>query len=249
VKAWPAIVTVPLRSAAELAAIVIVTVPLPVPVAPDAIVIHGALEAAAHAQPLAVVTLTLAVPADAPTCTDAVESVNAQGAGAGVGVGAGGAGVGVGAGGVGVGSGPGAGVGVGVGAGVGEGVGVGVGVGAGGITTDPASVTTALCPATRTVATRSVPGFAAARSVMAALPDPDEAPAIVNQAASLIAVHAQPFRVSSATVMVPPDAETDAFDGETLKRHAAASCVTMICVLLTSSIARRWIASGFARTL
>jgi hypothetical protein len=235
------------RSAAEFAAIAIDTVPLPLPDPPDAIVIHDAFEVAVHAQPLADVTLTLAVPAAAATRTDAEESANVQvdspGGGVGAGVGAGGVGVGVGAGGVGVGAG-GSGVGdggggVGVGPGPGDGVGVGgVGVGVG-ATTEPASVTTTLCPPTRTVAARSVSGFAAARSVIDALADPVDAPAIVSHGASLTAVHAQPFSVSSATVIEPPMAGTAAFDGETLNRQGAPSCVNAICVLLTSRIARR----------
>jgi hypothetical protein len=56
----PAIATVPVRwAAAGLAAMVMLTVPLPVPLAPAVTVIHAALLAAVHAQPEAEVTLTL----------------------------------------------------------------------------------------------------------------------------------------------------------------------------------------------
>ena len=54
-----AIVTVPVRAAPVLAAIVIATEPLPLPLAPDVIVIHGALfTAAVHVQPAVAVTAT-----------------------------------------------------------------------------------------------------------------------------------------------------------------------------------------------
>ena len=51
VNVLPAIVSVPVRSAPELAATENVTVPLPLPLAPDAIVIHVAPLVAVHAQP------------------------------------------------------------------------------------------------------------------------------------------------------------------------------------------------------
>ena len=226
----PAIAIVPVRSAPAFAATAIDTVPPPVPDAPDTTVIHGTSEVAVQAQPLAPVTLTLAVPAAAATRTDAADSAKLQLGGRG----GGGAGVGVGSG-----------VGFG-GGGVGEGVGVGVGVGGGAV---PASVTTTIWPPTRTVPERSPPEFWAARSEIDALPVPDAGPAIVSQAASLTAVHGQPFSVSSAIVIDPPLTGTAAFDGEALNRQGAGSWVTISCVLLTSRIARRTIASGFARTL
>jgi hypothetical protein len=49
---WPAIVRVPLRAAPLLAATVNPTEPLPVPVAPDVIVIHSAFVVAVHVQSL-----------------------------------------------------------------------------------------------------------------------------------------------------------------------------------------------------
>src|SRR5262249_49345921 len=151
--------------------------PVPLPEAPDDTAIHGAFDAAVHAQPLPAVTVTLAVPPAEVTCADADDSAKAHGAGAGGeggGVGAGGVGAGgVGGGGAGAGGSGGGGVG-------GVGVGGGVGTGDGGVTIAPDSVTTTDCPAILTVATRSIPGFAAARSVVAALADPLDAPAIVS---------------------------------------------------------------------
>ncbi|HXI27532.1 MAG TPA: hypothetical protein VNG89_03900 [Vicinamibacterales bacterium] len=220
--------------------------------------IHAALEIAVHAQPPAVVTPTLVVVGDEVTRADDDESVKAQGVGVGVGVGVGlGVGVGVGVGdgaggfgvGCGVGVGAGAGVGVGVGAGPGAGAGVGCGVGDGegdgvgptgaGATTAAASVTTMRWSATRTVPTRSGPGFSAARSAIVPFPDPADGAAIVSHAASLEAVHAQPFNVVSATLTDPPLASSAALAGDTVNRHGAGSWVTLSCVLLTSSVARR----------
>lgn len=68
VSAWPAIVSVPERAIELLlAATVKPTLPLPVPVAPLAIVIHEAPLVAVHAQPLAAVTLAVA---DSPVAGD-----------------------------------------------------------------------------------------------------------------------------------------------------------------------------------
>lgn len=66
VKVLPAIVTVPCRSASELAATTSCTVPFPVPLAPDEIPIHDALLDAVHAQPAATVTATDVVAPPAP---------------------------------------------------------------------------------------------------------------------------------------------------------------------------------------
>ena len=64
----PAIVNVPVRiDAAGFAATSNVTEPLPDPVAPPVSVIHAALLAAVHAQPVAAVTLLLPLPAAAVT--------------------------------------------------------------------------------------------------------------------------------------------------------------------------------------
>ena len=62
VKVWPPMVSVPERDPPVVAAAVYWTVPLPLPLAPDVIVIHGALLVAVHAQPAAAVTATLPVP-------------------------------------------------------------------------------------------------------------------------------------------------------------------------------------------
>jgi hypothetical protein len=62
----PAIVSVPVRlDATVFAATLYPTVPLPEPVAPLVTVIHAALLAAVHAQPVAAVTALLPVPAEA----------------------------------------------------------------------------------------------------------------------------------------------------------------------------------------
>ena len=67
VNVWPAIVSVPVRSAPVFAAIVKLTGPLPVPPGPDVIVNHPALLPALHAQPAVVVTVTVVpAPPDAP---------------------------------------------------------------------------------------------------------------------------------------------------------------------------------------
>jgi hypothetical protein len=58
-----AIVTVPVRGPPLLAAMLNATEPLPLPCAPDVIVIHDALLFAVHVHPLSVDTATLAVPA------------------------------------------------------------------------------------------------------------------------------------------------------------------------------------------
>ena len=62
----PAIVSVPVRlDATVFAATLKPTLPLPDPVAPLVTVIHAALLAAVHAQPVGMLTLLLPVPADA----------------------------------------------------------------------------------------------------------------------------------------------------------------------------------------
>jgi len=67
VNVCPAIVRVPVRAAPAFAATANATVPLPLPVAPDVMVIHGALLLAVHAQPAVVVTSELPVPPAAAT--------------------------------------------------------------------------------------------------------------------------------------------------------------------------------------
>jgi len=60
----PATVSVPFRSFPGLVATRIVTLPLPVPLAPAVIVIHESLLLAVHAHPLDVDTLIVSVPPD-----------------------------------------------------------------------------------------------------------------------------------------------------------------------------------------
>ncbi len=62
VKVCAAIVAVPVRAAPELAATFSLTVPGPVPVPPEAIVIHGAFAADVHAHDPPVITAIVEVP-------------------------------------------------------------------------------------------------------------------------------------------------------------------------------------------
>ncbi len=97
---WPAIVSVPVRAAPELAAAVYDTEPSPVPDAPRVIEIQDAFDVAVHAQPLSVPTSTEPVPPDGLTDCVVADKVKWHAVGGG---GAGGVGVGDGGGGVGVG--------------------------------------------------------------------------------------------------------------------------------------------------
>ncbi len=138
VNVLPAIVSVPERAGPSLAATKKVTVPLPLPAAPEVMVVHWTVLEAVHAQPAPAVTV-MGVPAPpaAPIDCDveSIEGAHGDGVGVLVGVGVGvgvpvGVGVGVGVGDtVGVGVGVAVGVGVGIGDTVGAGVGVTVGVG------------------------------------------------------------------------------------------------------------------------
>ena len=68
VNVWPAIVSVPLRAAPVLAATLNSTDPLPLPLAPEVMLIQDALVDAVHVQPPVVDTDTGApAPADATT--------------------------------------------------------------------------------------------------------------------------------------------------------------------------------------
>ena len=78
VKVNPAIVSVPVRGAPVFAAMLMPTAPLPVALAPLAIVSQLALLFAVHAQPALVVTLTLCVPALAPTLAVAALKLKAH---------------------------------------------------------------------------------------------------------------------------------------------------------------------------
>ena len=71
-------VRVPDRVPPVVEAAVYCTVPLPLPLAPEPIVIQGALLVAVHAQPAAVVTATLPVPPPAATVAAPGAIENAQ---------------------------------------------------------------------------------------------------------------------------------------------------------------------------
>ena len=75
VKVWPAIVAVPVRCAvAGFAAMVMLTVPLPVPLAPEVTVMKVELLVAVHGQPTLAVTVMLALTAAAGKICDVGES-------------------------------------------------------------------------------------------------------------------------------------------------------------------------------
>ena len=54
--------------------------------------------------------------------------------------------------------------------------------------------------------------------------------------------------MSTLTDTVPPDADTDEVMGDTVKRHGAASCATVTCVPLTSSVPLRDAGAALAST-
>ena len=64
----------------------------------------------------------------------------------------------------------------------------------------------------------------------------------------LAAVHAQPVSVSTLSVTAPPDADTVEIGGVTVKRHGAASCETLTCEPLTSSVPLRDAGTPFGST-
>ena len=74
VTVWPAIVSVPERAGPLLAATAIVTVPLPLPLAPEAIEIQETLLAAVHAHALELVTDT-EVPVEPAAAMEIVSGV------------------------------------------------------------------------------------------------------------------------------------------------------------------------------
>lgn len=78
VNVWPPAAMLPERLAPEFAATVNATVPLPVPAAPEVIVIHDAVGTAVHAHPLAVVTVKLPEPPAAGTVAPCGFSVYVQ---------------------------------------------------------------------------------------------------------------------------------------------------------------------------
>lgn len=80
-KVCPAIVAVPARAGPLFAAAATVTLPLPVPDAPEAIESHGSFAIAVHEQKLAVVTVTSVVLAPDEVACDAGEIEKLHGAG------------------------------------------------------------------------------------------------------------------------------------------------------------------------
>ena len=85
VNACPPIVTVPLRAAPLLAAALTVTLPLPVPLAADVIVIHGAFDVAVHAHDAFVaVSVVVVVAPSGGTVAFGGDSVKVHGGGAAV---------------------------------------------------------------------------------------------------------------------------------------------------------------------
>ena len=200
------------------------------PFAPDVTDTQLSFVVAVQTQLEVVATATEPVPPAFVTLALVGAIVYAHGAGEGVGVGAG-------AGGGDAGGGSGAG---------GCGAGVGVGVGA---TGTAACEMVAIASPTRTVPVRAAPPLAATLTTM----DPDFVPVgfggSESHDESVVAVHEHPVSVSTAIVTAPPFAETVAFAGATLKRHGAGSWTIRICVLLTSTFARRWTGSPFAATV
>jgi hypothetical protein len=92
----------------------------------------------------------------------------------------------------------------------------------------PACVTVKLWPEIVNVALRAAEVvFAAALKVTVPLPVPLDPPVTVTQLAPLVAVHAQPVIVVTATLPVPPAAATACVDGEMLNVQLAPDCVTV----------------------
>lgn len=163
-----ATVSVPVRASPPFDATLKVAVPLPLPFAPDVIVIHDALLCAVHAHPFGAET-DIDAPAPPPNGNDwdgpLTEYVHA-------GDGAGGAGVG-GAGGVGAG-------------------GVGVGLGGVGAGASPAACDTVNGRSAIVIVPLLAPWeFDATRNSTAPLPSPLVPEVIVIQETSLLAVHVQ----------------------------------------------------------
>ena len=195
--------------------------------------IHDAVEAAVHAQPLPAATETLFAPPDAGIdAPDALrENVHAGG-----GAGDGGGGAGAGGGGSG---GGGAG-----GGGTGE---AGGGTATGGVA---ASAIVTDSPATITAAVRDAgPPFATTARVTVPAPFPVFPFVTAIQSACDTAVQLHPARVSTETATVPPSADTVVLAGVTANLHGAASCVTTMETSFTSTLECRVAGSRFAATV
>jgi hypothetical protein len=92
----------------------------------------------------------------------------------------------------------------------------------------PGCVTVKLWPAIVSVAVRAVVVvFAAALKLTVPLAEPLVPPVTVTQLAPLVAVHAQPVVVVTATLPVPPAAATACVEAERLNAQFAPVCVTV----------------------
>jgi hypothetical protein len=69
--------------------------------------------------------------------------------------------------------------------------------------------------------------FAAALKATVPFPEPLDPPVTVTQLAPLVAVHAHPVSVVTATLPVPPAAPTACVDDEVLNEQLAPDCVTV----------------------
>ena len=78
------------------------------------------------------------------------------------------------------------------------------------------------------------------------LPLPLAALVIVSQLASLVAVHAQPAVVVTATLAVPPPLTIACVVGAAVKLHAAPLCVTVTVCPATVSVPLRDAVEGLA---
>jgi hypothetical protein len=91
--------------------------------------------------------------------------------------------------------------------------------------------------------------FAAAANVTVPPPVPLDPTVTVTQLAPLVAVHAQPVVVVTATLPVPPAAANACDDGEMLNAQPAAACVTVKLWPAIVSVAVRATVMLFAATL
>lgn len=205
-----------------LAATVNVTVPLPLPLAPDTTVVHVAPLVAVHAQLVPLVTVTVPPPPAAPIdwAVGLIVKVHGVGVGDGVGMGDGDAG--------GVGAGGGAGDAVGEGAGDAGGVGVGLG-------TRAACATTNVWPAIVKAPLLAPPLLDWTVNATRPEPIPVAPELIATQVAAGAAVHEQSLAVVTVTCPVAPSAPTDCDLGEISNGHGVPSCRTGTAWLLTKT--------------
>jgi len=81
------------------------------------------------------------------------------------------------------------------------------------------------------------------------LPLPEDAPLIVSQGESLVAVHAQPVAADTGATPVKPDAPTLADVGENVGTHGNPAWVTVKVLPATVSVPVRGVLVVFAATL